>query len=142
MKRTWSTKNIKDRNISYYKRNICQKSLILFNTLMLYTYKALQIYSLWWRRNNVKMWNKQKIEEDFSWKEKCNIQSKFGKCEGATIAQWIRLHLRSWGARFESHAHHLRFYSKFCTISDIVERKDKYKQKEAGFGHCLNEGIK
>ena len=55
--------------------------------------------------------------------------------KGGAIAQWIRLCLPSCGRGFESHAHHLCFYSQklFC-ICRFIEKKDENKQIEAGLG--------
>ena len=45
---------------------------------------------------------------------------------GGTIAQWIRLHLSSWGPGFEPLAHHRRF---FIQILSLCWEKDENKQK-------------
>ena len=49
---------------------------------------------------------------------------------GATIAQWIRLHLSSCCTGFESKAHHLRFTQFIFTLCHV--QKTKINPKEAG----------
>ena len=61
------------------------------------------------------------------------------RLRGAAIAQWIRLRLPSCRPRFESQAHHLRFFQfilfklYICHLNWSVKRT-KIKEKEAGIG--------
>ena len=56
---------------------------------------------------------------------------------GAAIAPWFRICLSSCGPRFESQAHHLRFF-QFVLLKLLLElEKNKNKQKEAGIGPYL-----
>ena len=54
------------------------------------------------------------------------------------MTQWIRLHLRSCGPRFDPQAQHLPVFN--LGIFELWWEKDKNKQKEAGIGPFKNAG--
>ena len=53
---------------------------------------------------------------------------------GAAIAPWFHLRLPSCGPRFESQAHHLRFFQIVLLKLLLELEKNENKQKKAGIG--------
>ena len=60
--------------------------------------------------------------------------------EGAAIAQWISLHLRSYGPGFESQSHIINafsIYSLLYYIFNCVVKRMKMNKKRPGLAHIL-----
>ena len=62
---------------------------------------------------------------------------------GAAIAWWIRRHLQACCPRFESQAHHLRFFSIYIEyLSFELEcEKTKINKKRPGLAHFFKKNM-